>query len=46
MILKARTKDQDDYYDFLKNVISKMKGIWKTKSIISLKQLKTEFVTL
>lgn len=46
LILKVRTKDQDDFYDFLKNVISKEKGIRKTKSIISLKQLKTEFVTL
>ena len=46
MLLKVRTRDQDDYYEFLKNVISKEPGIRKTKSIISLKQLKTEFITL
>jgi len=46
LIIKVRTKDQDGYYDFLKNVISKEAGIRKTKSIISLKQSKTEFITL
>jgi DNA-binding Lrp family transcriptional regulator len=46
LILKVRTKDQDEYYDFLKKVISKEKGIENTNSIISLKQVKTEFVQL
>jgi len=46
LILKIRTKNQNEYYDFLKSVISKEEGIRKTKSIISLKQLKTEFVPL
>ncbi len=46
LLAKVRTKDQDEYYNFLKNVISKEEGIRKTKSIISLKQLKTEFVQL
>jgi DNA-binding Lrp family transcriptional regulator len=44
LILKIRTKDQDEYFGLLKNVISKEKGIKKTGSIISLKEIKTEFV--
>ncbi len=43
MILKVRTKDQDAYYAFVKNVISR-KGVTKIKTLSSLKQLKTEFV--
>lgn len=46
LILKVRTKDQDDYFDFLKKVISKEEGIENTNSIISLKELKTDFVTM
>ena len=46
LIIKIRTKDQDEYYDFLKEVISGEKGFQKTKSMISLKQIKTEFVLL
>lgn len=45
MVLKVRTKDQDEYYELLKNVISQ-KGVIKIKSLTSLKQLKTEFVEL
>ena len=45
MILKVRVKDQDAYYKLVKNVISR-KGINKIVSLTSLKQLKTEFVTL
>ncbi len=45
MIIKLRTKDMDEYYQFVKNVLSK-KGIVKTTSLTSLKQLKTEFVEL
>jgi Lrp/AsnC family leucine-responsive transcriptional regulator len=44
LILKIRTKDQDEYFSLLKNVISKEGGIEKTGSIISLKEIKTEFV--
>ncbi len=44
LIVKVRTRDQDEYYNFLKNVISGEKGLQKTKSMISLKQIKTEFV--
>ena len=46
LIIKVRAKDQDEYYQFLKNVISKEKGIENTNSIISLRQVKTEFVRL
>ena len=45
LILKVRTKDQDDYFNLIKNVISR-KGIKKIITITSLKQLKTEFVNL
>jgi DNA-binding Lrp family transcriptional regulator len=44
LIMKSRTKDQDEYFSFLKNVISREKGIEKTRSIISLKDIKTEFI--
>lgn len=45
IILKMRVKDQDEYFSFLKNVISR-KGIIKIKTLTSLKQIKTEFVRL
>jgi Lrp/AsnC family transcriptional regulator, leucine-responsive regulatory protein len=45
MLIKVRTKDIDEYYQFVKNVLSK-KGITKTTSLSSLKQLKTEFIEL
>jgi DNA-binding Lrp family transcriptional regulator len=44
LIMKIRTKDQDEYFSFLKNVISREKGIEKSRSIISLKEIKTEFI--
>ena len=44
LIIKVRTKDQDEYFSVVKNVISKEKGIQKTISIISLKGIKTEFI--
>jgi Lrp/AsnC family transcriptional regulator, leucine-responsive regulatory protein len=43
MLLKIRTSGQDAYYDFVKNVISR-KGISKINSLMSLKQVKTEFI--
>jgi len=46
LILKVRTKDQNEYFEFLKKVISIKKGIQKTSSIISLKQVKTEFISM
>lgn len=45
IIMKVRVKDQEAYYHFLKNVISR-KGINKIVSLTSLKQLKTEFVII
>ena len=46
LIVKIRAKDQDEYYQFLKNVVSKEEGIENTNSLISPKQVKTEFVNL
>jgi DNA-binding Lrp family transcriptional regulator len=45
LVVKIRTKDQDAYYNFVKNVLSK-KGMGRITSLISLKQVKTEFVKL
>ncbi len=44
LIVKIRTKNQDEFFQFLKEVVSKEKGIENTNSIISLKEVKTEFV--
>jgi DNA-binding Lrp family transcriptional regulator len=44
LIIKVRTKDQDEYFNVVKNVISREKGIEKSISIISLKEIKTEFI--
>ena len=43
MLIKLRTKDIDEYYEFVKNSIKKY-GFAKTTSVTSLKQVKTEFV--
>ena len=45
MILKVRAKDQDEYYKVLKSALTR-EGIEKTTSLISLKQIKTEFVLI
>ena len=45
LILKIRTKDQDEYYDFLGKVVSRV-AIQKSISLISLKQSKTNFVLM
>ena len=45
IVVKARTRDQDAYYELIKNVISR-KGVIKIKTLTSLRQLKTEFVEL
>jgi DNA-binding Lrp family transcriptional regulator len=45
MILKVRAKDQDEYYKVLKSALAR-EGIEKTTSLISLKQIKTEFVLI
>ncbi len=43
VILKVRTKDQDEYYEVLKSILAR-EGVEKSTSLISLKQVKTEFV--
>jgi len=45
IVIKIRTKDQDSYYNLVKNVIAR-KGIIKITTLTSLIQLKTEFVSL
>ena len=45
IVLKVRVKDQDEYYELVKTVISR-KGIVKIKSLTSLKQIKSECVGL
>lgn len=45
IILRVRTKDQDEYYSILKSILSR-EGVEKSTSLISLKQIKTEFVLL
>jgi len=45
LVLKVHVKDQDAYFEFLKNVISR-KGVERTKSLVSFKQLKSEFVPI
>ena len=45
IILKIRAKNQEEYYKVLKIVLAR-EGIQKTTSFISLKQFKTEFVTV
>lgn len=42
IMLKVRTKDLDEYYDFVKTVISR-KGVIKIKTVDSLKQVKSEY---
>ncbi|MFH1915906.1 MAG: Lrp/AsnC family transcriptional regulator [Nanoarchaeota archaeon] len=45
LALKIRVKDQEEYYSFVKNVISR-KGIIKISSLITLKEVKSEFINL
>lgn len=44
-ILKLRTKDQDEYYNLLRKVISK-KGIERTLTLTTLKDIKSNFIML
>lgn len=43
LLIKVRTKNIDEYYEFAKKVFAK-KGIRKIKSLNSLKQIKSEFI--
>jgi len=45
IMLKVRTKNIDEYYAFVKNVISR-KGVIKIKSLNTLKQVKSEFISI
>jgi len=45
LVLKIRTKDQDEYYELLRSIVARQ-GIEESSSLTSLKQLKTEFVLL
>ena len=45
IIAKIRSKDQNDYFDFVKRALS-VPGIAKTKSLVSFNQVKTEFIKL
>ncbi len=45
LILKARTKDQDEFYELLRSILAR-EGVEKSTSMISLRQVKTEFVPL
>tara|TARA_Y100000034_G_C6860189_1_gene391398 strand:- start:756 stop:1208 length:453 start_codon:yes stop_codon:yes gene_type:complete len=45
LIIKLRTKDIDEYYEWIKHTVNKYK-FSKSYSITSLKQIKTEFVEL
>ena len=45
IIIKVRVKDQDAFFTLVKNLGS-IKGIAKTFTLVSFKQLKTEFVNL
>jgi Lrp/AsnC family transcriptional regulator, leucine-responsive regulatory protein len=45
IMIKIRAADQDNYFEFVKRVLSR-KGITKIKTLTSLKQLKTEFIAL
>ena len=45
VLLKIRTKDQDEYYDILKKHISK-KGVIKTLTLTTLTDIKTNYVLL
>jgi DNA-binding Lrp family transcriptional regulator len=43
MILKIRTKDQSDFYDFLGKVVNRV-AIQKSISLVSLRQVKSDFM--
>tara|TARA_Y100000310_G_scaffold345616_1_gene467351 strand:+ start:6846 stop:7295 length:450 start_codon:yes stop_codon:yes gene_type:complete len=45
MIIKIRVKDQEEYYKLIKKIGS-IEGVTKTFTLMSFKQLKTEFIEL
>lgn len=44
-IVKVRTKNQEEYFGFLKKLLGREKNIKRSCSIVSLKQAKAEFVS-
>lgn len=45
LVIKVRTESIDAYYEFVKRVLSR-KGIGRTKTLASMKELKSEFVEI
>jgi len=45
LVVKVRTRDQDAYYEFVKKILSR-KGIGRITSLVSLNQIKTEFIKI
>jgi DNA-binding Lrp family transcriptional regulator len=45
IVLKVRTKDQDEYYEVLKSILRR-EGVERSTSVTTLKQVKTAFVLL
>jgi len=45
LIVKVRAEDQDEYYKLLRSMLA-LQGVEKSTSLISLRQVKTEFVVL
>jgi len=43
MVLKIRTKDQGEFYDFLGKVVNRV-AIQKSISLVSLRQIKSDFI--
>ncbi|MCL5430315.1 MAG: Lrp/AsnC family transcriptional regulator [Candidatus Marsarchaeota archaeon] len=45
LILRVRTKDIDEYYQFVKNVLGKMR-LSRVQSVPTMKQIKDEFIEI
>jgi len=45
-IAKVRTKNQEEYFKFLKEVMSGKKNVHKTLSMVSLRTLKSESILM
>jgi len=46
LIAKVRTKNQEEYYKFLREVMSGKKSVQKTLSMVSLRPLKSESISM
>ncbi len=45
LIVKVRVKDKNEYYELIKHILA-IKGIQRIKSLVSLKEFKTNFVEI